>query len=232
MIRIVATSDLHGHLPEPGVIPDCDILIIAGDICPIWDHHRQFQSNWLKSVFVQWLDEQPAKTIVGIGGNHDFVLEGHKQKLGYKLSWVYLNNEITEIDGIKIWGSPLSNRFGDWANMKPEPALSDVWKTIPRDINILVTHGPAYGHGDLAPRASIWDIETQSFKIASQEHVGSASLSHQLSYDEWPNLTHHIFGHIHEGYGSYSYDDKKTGLNVSRVNGQYEVINPPMVFDV
>ena len=52
--------------------------------------------------------------------------------------------------GYKIYGSPWSLRFYDWAfNVDPgEPALK-IWKQIPSDTEILLTHGPPYGYGDL-----------------------------------------------------------------------------------
>jgi len=55
---------------------------------------------------------------------------------------------------------------------------------IPNDTEILVTHGPPLGHGDLfsgGPRAGCKDL-----------------------YDAIENRIkplYHIFGHIHEGYG-------------------------------
>lgn len=37
MIDVVCISDLHGEFPKEE-IPQCDILIIAGDIFPVYDH--------------------------------------------------------------------------------------------------------------------------------------------------------------------------------------------------
>ena len=72
-MRLVLTSDFHGFLPKR--VPECDLLLIAGDVCPVWNHDRKFQAFWLRNDFTDWLKEQPATDIIGIGGNHDFVLE-------------------------------------------------------------------------------------------------------------------------------------------------------------
>ena len=60
-MKVVATSDLHGTLPP---IPACDLLLIAGDVCPVWDHKLFFQDIWLRTTFTDWLRAQPAKKIV------------------------------------------------------------------------------------------------------------------------------------------------------------------------
>jgi hypothetical protein len=74
-MRIVALSDQHGHLPP---IPPCDLLIVAGDVCPdsfgpflaIFEPHQQ------KALFDQnarpWLAAAPAAHKILTWGNHDW----------------------------------------------------------------------------------------------------------------------------------------------------------------
>lgn len=258
-MKIIATSDLHGILPE---IPECDLLLIAGDISPDHDHNRQYQRTWFNERFKPWLKSVPAKHIVGIGGNHDFVLSGHRQKFGYRFPWIYLNNESVEIPMncmdrqvcsfprgrcvepsrcnapqeklLKIWGSPLSNPFGNWCNTKPEPALRDVWSTIPRDVDIIMTHGPAYGFGDIAGK--MWKRRVmhdgQIISGWEDEHVGSPSLANQIGYEEWPNLKFHVCGHIHGGYGEYEIKSGVKSYNVSHMNDAQEPVNPVVVINI
>lgn len=49
-VRIVATADLHGHLPR---LPEGDLLIIAGDLCPEGDQSQQAQ--WIDCEFRDWI---------------------------------------------------------------------------------------------------------------------------------------------------------------------------------
>ena len=57
---ICAVSDLHGQLPD---IPKCDLLLIAGDVCPVTNHSLDFQEHWLDTEFRWWLKKIPAKKI-------------------------------------------------------------------------------------------------------------------------------------------------------------------------
>ncbi len=103
-MKIVAISDLHGYLPE---IPPCDLLLIAGDLCPTYDHHPDWQSRWLANHFGAWLERVPAKHIVGIAGNHDFVFEQTPHLVPRDLRWTYLQDSGTEIAGLKLYGTRL-----------------------------------------------------------------------------------------------------------------------------
>lgn len=81
MVHIVAISDLHGRLPE---VPMCDLLLIAGDVCPDCKGTAipafrplvaERQLVWLREVFSPWLTRQPCGHVVMCWGNHDYVGE-------------------------------------------------------------------------------------------------------------------------------------------------------------
>jgi Icc-related predicted phosphoesterase len=218
-VHIVATSDLHGTLPE---IPPCDLLLIAGDVTPVWNHERNFQALWLRREFSNWLNSVPADEIVGVGGNHDFEL-AESPFLSYDLPWTYLDNEAVTVSGLKIWGSPLSPTFGNWAFMRDDRGLAEEWAKIPEDVDILMVHGPPFGHRDVT-----------TFYTKYTKHVGSMSLANRLYYEDFPNLRLIICGHIHEGYGQETVelgDNCFTVANVALSDAKYNPTQVPMEFD-
>ena len=230
-MKIVATSDLHGHLPE---IPACDLLLIAGDIVPDnftpggqwWTQSDQKQ--WLRETFDSWLIEDvPAKNVVIIGGNHDYPFKN--SGIGNTLDGCfYLEDKLAVINGLRIYGTPWVPTFGRWAFMKDDNYLAEHWRKIPRDIDILITHGPPWGFGDLVGH---YEPELEKYSMEKAEHVGSKSLADQLWYDEWPNLKLHVFGHIHSQYGMYNMKDVPL-YNCSYVNYEYKPTNAPWEVDL
>src|SRR5688572_12755960 len=74
-MRIVALSDQHSHLP---VIPPCDLLIVAGDVCPdrfgpfLAMHAPEHQKAWFDRAVRPWLADAPAIHKILTWGNHDW----------------------------------------------------------------------------------------------------------------------------------------------------------------
>jgi Icc-related predicted phosphoesterase len=208
-VKIVAVSDLHGNLP---VIPECDLLLIAGDVCPVADHRLARQMAWLQGEFANWLRGVPARHVIGVAGNHDFVFQqaGNNEAV----PWEYLEDKATTYGGLKVYGTPWQPIFCQWAFNASEEQLANLWSWIPDDTEVLVTHGPPHGYGDRVPRG---------------ENVGSPSLARRVA--ELKNLKLMVFGHIHEGRGVYRVGDAVLA-NVSLVDGGYRVAHEPMVFEV
>lgn len=204
-------------------------MLIAGDVVidnykpdatEFWD--RQAQAAWMRDEFATWLGYLDYDYIIGIAGNHDFVLQG---KIALEMPWIYLNDTSIEIDGLKIHGSPMTPTFGGWAFMKPDSELPEHWDKIPEDVDVLVTHGPAYGYGDLTKAyTDSWGYTDPA------RHVGSSSLRWRLD-NGFPNLKLHVFGHIHPANGVDEVDGR-IYANVSHVNDQYKPANHAKVFDV
>ena len=206
-VKICAASDLHGTLPD---IPPCDLLLLGGDLCPVSDHDIGFQAEWLDTTFRRWLEAIPARKVVGVAGNHDFVFERCPDLVPGDLPWTYLEDSGVTWEGLRLWGTPWQPWFYNWAFNLYEPSLVAKWAMIPPDTDILVLHGPPHGYGDGVPRSG------------GMDHTGSPSLLRRIE-EIAPRLA--IFGHIHEGRGEWQVG-RTTLANVTILDEQYEHVYP------
>lgn len=189
-MSICVISDLHGNLPRD--LPKANILLIAGDVCPAYDHSVVFQGQWISGSLIPWMKAQKQfNHIVFCAGNHDWFFEDlmeidkedtFRKTLPKKIH--YLRDSLIELDGLKIWGSPWSNMFCEWAFMKYEDGLDEIYSKIPEGIDILISHGPANGYSDCIDQYN----ET--------EHLGSISL---LKHIDRVKPSYVFVGHIHSG---------------------------------
>lgn len=123
----------------------------------------------------------------------------------YLTNCIYLEDSEIVIHGIKIYGTPWwifciieilyisyffknflyfrQPEFCKWAfNVPRGEACLSKWEMIPSDTDILVTHTPPVGHGDLC---------------CSGVRAGCVELLSTVQNRVKPK--YHVFGHIHEG---------------------------------
>ncbi len=230
-MRIVATSDLHGALPT---IPPCDLLLIGGDVCPDFlgsvagsggfsepDNGAGRQAAWLDTSFRAWLDEVPARQVVGIAGNHDFVFE-HRFLVPRGLRWTYLQDNTVAVAGVRVSGVPWVPNLPFWAFHASGAAMRLAFENV-EPCDILLSHGPPLGIMDEAP---------SKYGSVAGEHVGSPSA---LDAIKRTRPEYFICGHIHEGYGRDDFSYKRnitTIYNVAHMDGGYNPVNEPVVIDL
>ncbi|XP_022232746.2 UPF0046 protein C25E10.12 [Drosophila obscura] len=127
----------------------------------------------------------------------------------------YLEDELLELWGVRIYGSPWQPEFCRWAfNVPRGAACLEKWNQVPAGVDILVTHTPPVGHGDLC---------------CSGVRAGCVELLSSVQQRVRPK--YHVFGHVHEGYGITS-DGRIIYVNASTCDINYLPNNPPIVFDV
>ncbi len=147
-------------------------------------------------------------------------------ELNFPENSIYLYDSEAIISGIKFWGSPRSlTRSPDWAFVLPESHLIYYWDKIPKDVEVLMTHGPPCGIMDLVIRNK--NLEKIGIPI-SEEYCGSQSLKDVV--DNLKCLKLHVFGHIHEGAGMLK-DKKLIYVNASYWNPPMNEINPVQVIE-
>ncbi|MCU0354574.1 MAG: metallophosphatase domain-containing protein [Cytophagales bacterium] len=206
-MRIVCLSDTHGAHDETDV-PDGDLLLHAGDLS-----RRGKEPEII--AFNKWLGTLPHKHKVVVAGNHDFLFERQPDVAEALITnAIYLKDNGIEIEGLKIWGSPITPWFYDWAfNRRRGADIRRYWDKIPPDTDILVTHGPPQGILDRTERGDL---------------VGCQDLLEAV-WRVKPKL--HLFGHIHEAYGQMEADGIRF-VNASIMNVNYFPVNAPIVVEV
>jgi Icc-related predicted phosphoesterase len=215
-MRIVFISDTHNQhkvltCKEKNLLGQGgDVLIHAGD-CTESGKEREVKA------FLKWFSETPFTHKVFIAGNHDFWFEKHQDiEQKYKDKGVYyLFDSMVELDNkLKIYGSPWQPEFYNWAFNLPRGGekIREKWQLIPSDLDILITHGPAYGMVDLTMRG---------------EHVGCEELFDAVSMAQ-PKI--HACGHIHHSYGHESFNNTEF-INACTLNEEYWYQNKPIVID-
>jgi Icc-related predicted phosphoesterase len=219
-MRIFAISDLHGMLPPPESIPPCDLLCIAGDICPVHNHSLEYQEKWLSTVYTDWVGELKAGRVAWTAGNHDFVLQKASKRLLGALPGHYLRDTGLTLQDpaadngrITIYGTPWTPKFFDWAFMLPDAELAEIYEQIPYGLDILISHGPPKG---------VCDRNMGGYEC------GSESLK-QAIYAQRPKVV--LCGHIHEARGSRTMSAPPgkavttTVYNVSQMNYNYQPVH-------
>jgi Icc-related predicted phosphoesterase len=195
MPRLVLLSDTHGLFDVP--VPDGDILIHAGDFSA--------RGGLVEvSLFNDYLGALPHRHKIMIAGNHDWNFYQHERQARLLMTnAIYLQDEAVGIEGLKFYGSPWQPAFFDWAfNLPRGSALREKWALIPTDTDVLITHGPPLGIGDLT-----------SHKI----NAGCRDLLERVR-EVKPRL--HLFGHIHEDRGVFESPEAPGTLFVNASVGE------------
>lgn len=232
-MRVVAISDTHNQHAKLE-IPDCDLLIHAGDFT-----NRGTYTEVMS--FLDWFGSlKQAKNKVFIAGNHDHLAQREPYVFSQLVprNVTYLKDSEVILEGnIKVYGTPWSPFFYDWSfngleekgplgysyeggpgKCSPDekhPLLSKIYAAIPTNTDILVCHSP---------------VRTGNLDITRENKVcGSLELTKAIEKLACIRLV--IGGHIHEGYGHHNHKGIDC-YNVSSVSRGHDKINPPTIIDI
>lgn len=205
-MRIVCISDTH-NLHGSIVVPDGDLLIHAGDLSGRGTMPEILAVN-------RWLGSLPHKHKVIIAGNHDFGFEREPALFRSLITNAhYLQHEAIEIEGLKIFGSPYTPWFHNWAfNIQNPAEMERLWAHIPDDTDVLITHGPPEGVLDMTDGGM---------------GAGCGPLMRRIEQIQ-PRL--HVFGHIHEAAGREQW--KALFINACQLNRDYKPNGNVQVVDL
>ena len=239
-------SDIHGYPPvekDRDELAHCDIVCLCGDV-----FEGTTMDDFANNQIVEWMKSltDNGTRVIMTPGNHDIMLyRGWLEKNNLPLDnycrhiWrahpltaedlksqcgcEVLIDEGTEAGGVKIWGTPWSPSFCNWAFMKDDAALFEIFSKIPDDTDVVLAHTPP------KEETEFWSVDVSDYDRTL--HCGSSSLHKAI---EGRLESADIFcGHIHSGAhdeGAFYISHDNMVINVSYVNENYKPYYEPHYF--
>jgi len=215
-MKITFISDTHTkHHQITSQLPGGDLLVHAGDFSSRgYEHEVDSFFDWFNG-----LDNYTNKIV--IAGNHDLMFEDDpmlaKDIISYYPKVTYLQDDLEVIgddysSSVKLWGSPWQPEFYNWAFNLPRGGeeLKEKWDMIPPNMDILITHGPPWGHLDTV--------------VGQSTNLGCELLAEKIKVLK-PKI-----GHIHSGYG-YKFHEGTHYFNASVLGEDYVFTQKPMTVE-
>lgn len=200
-MKIWHISDTHTYHDLLKIPEGIDIVIHSGDCSnPRYPYNNEPEVRG----FIDWYKKLPIKHKVYVAGNHDTSIE---KRLVIKKDFedagiTYLENEYVTIENIKIFGSPYTPQFGNWAFMKDRVKLDRFWRNVMNEhCDIVVVHGPPKGV-----------LDKSYDRNHNMEACGDKSLLNRVLEIE---PSYMCFGHIHNcadivNAGTFKFSNYKT----------------------
>lgn len=197
-MRILHLSDTHIRHRALGNLSDADVVVHSGDFTMTGSEREAID-------FLNWFCDLPYDHKIFICGNHDDCLYGANID-GLDSNVHYLCNSGVEIDGVKFYGVPMF-----MCDCVTDRQAKNIAK-IPADIDVLITHTPAYGILDFDDNINYGD-ELLLAKVMEIQ----------------PRL--HLFGHIHAQHGITT-EHGITFSNGAIMNADYTTLNLPNLLEI
>lgn len=231
--KIITLSDLHGILPT--IEQEFDLMLLAGDLVHLYFQRDTSETvEWFEGSFVNWINTLPFKDedskVLWIAGNHEvgwgkMFVEGRK-KIAQHVSEltnnraIYLEDQLYDFNGIKVYGTPWCKIFGNWAFMKSNLQLQEIYDNIPENVDILLTHDAPYGTSDLCFE---W-----TFFGRMPYHIGNEPLRDIILKR---NPKYNLHGHLHSANHNEELLGNTKVYCVSLVNESYNAVYKPLIID-
>ncbi len=206
-MQFTVISDTHNAHEELGILRG-EVLIHCGDM------FNQFSADEDELERIDdWFERQEFDLILCIGGNHDFRLQSLVRRTSTPFKHaIYLQDSSYSYKGLKFYGAPWVPNLPGQAFDLHSKALSEKWRQIPDDTDVLITH---------TPPLEILDVPGRTTASCGCSHLASRV------FEVAPML--HCFGHVHASSGQMSSNGIKF-INASMVNSQYELTHSPYIY--